>query len=177
MIRIFLLHIPSLKTEIFTEEDILLEDNLREVTNSHLREATNIQEVVPPLIDDPFIEEPLHHEEVLEEVILATSNDAKRLGGRLLLFAREWKDACSWSQRIVSKGISLSWDGDRPILSLPQIWKTPQKSSGLIQEFLEQGVIYPVKNQKCFQSTVFTVDKANGKHLITISTVNSINVI
>lgn len=163
MIRIFLLHIPSLKTEIFTEEDILLEDNLREVTNSHLREATNIQEVVPPLIDDPFIEEPLHHEEVLEEVVLATSNDAKRLGGRLLLFAREWKDACSWSQRIVSKGISLSWDGERPILSQPQIWKTPQKSSGLIQEFLEQGVIYPVKNQKCFQSTVFTVDKANGK--------------
>ena len=84
--------------------------------------------------------------------------DLPSVGARLSSFAPAWIGAPSSVRTTVTRGFHWTW------LLLPRPLRPPfftQTRPDLlpVQDWVEKGVIYPVPNQPCFQSRIFTVPR------------------
>lgn len=77
----------------------------------------------------------------------------------MIHFAPEWINAPNSLYTTVRRGYHWEWEERPPPLKLPTHTQRQSHLTDLIKDWVIQGVVYPVPNQLCYLSRIFTVPK------------------
>ena len=80
-------------------------------------------------------------------------------GAQLKVFVTRWKKAPKLVWNTVKRGFHWKWVSKPPPLFIPTKTQHEKHLVKLVQDWVLKGVIYPVQNQPCFLSRIFTVPK------------------